>query len=203
MGDFMKNKALKVTDVKDFLRANQNNATAPNKSKSGVPSVEGHEHLADSVHGLYEKFRQAETEFRAEEANLIEVAKQLYEENALGGHFSKSLNFDGTQTNGMQVTFQDKFQNIPIEHDAELKSILKDKFDSLFTEKRVLKLNDTSDKTIALLQQKLGEKLFLELFSIDLALSVNDDMDRTQFNLPENVRPFLKQAKPSCKARIK
>ena len=197
-------KAIKATEVKDFLRANYTGGPfSVKKSKSGVPTMKGKEELADSVHSLYERFRQAETEFRAEEANLIEVARQNYESNAKGGHFSKSLNFDGSKTLGMQVTFQDKFQDIPIDNEGELRGILGGKFDTMFTEKRILKLNDTSDKTIALLQEKLGPNLFLELFSIDLALSVNDDMDRTQFGLSDNARAFLKQAKPSCKARIK
>lgn len=202
----MSTKPTKI-NVSELLRSNNKRDIFPiKKSRSGIPHNDENQALADSVHDLYESFRQAETEFRAKESELIEKAKVLYEKNAKVGSFTKSVNFDGSKTLGMQVSFQDRFSNVPVDHENELKELMKKAgidFDEYFQEKRILKLNDTSDETIELIRKKLGADLFLQIFGIDISFESKEDMDRDQFKLPAEVRAFLKQNKPSCKARIK
>lgn len=187
-------------DVGLLLKSRANSSDAP-RTKGGVPMISGLESKADQLAGLYDAFKQAEAEFRALEGEVLVETDSLYEKRAQDGQFSKSLNLEGNKTNGIQVTYQNKFVSIPSENEGELKTILGEKFNTYFEQKRDLKLQVTDDKTIQLLIDKLGEKVFFEIFSIDVSIVPKGDMDRNQFNLPEQARAFLKQYKASVKKR--
>lgn len=197
----MANKTKKngtVADVSAFLTGNANAAT-PKGKKNGIPEISGIEDLADRTFEANKAMKDAEATFRALEAQVLDTTSAEYVSRAKSGDFSKSYNIPGTVTPGVQVSYKDAFSDLPIESKAAIQEQLGDRFDTYFEEKRVLTLSDTSDGTIQLLLEKLGPETFKQIFAIKVALAAKPDMDRKQFDLPEDARP--KQYKPSLKIR--
>jgi hypothetical protein len=189
----------KKVDVASLLKSK--NIAPIAKRKSDTPMIDGHEKLADALHELYEQQKQAEAEFRAKEEELITKARVLYEKSGTDGDFSKAFNFPGKETPGMQIVWQDKFSAIPMEHEDLIKKTLGDRYEALFDQKRELSLADTSDETIQVVHEKLGEELFEKLIQVKVTIVAKGDMDRKQFSLPNQVRALLKQAKAACRLR--
>ena len=111
-----------------------------------------------------------------------------------------SVKFMGT-LGTVLVTYKDAFLKISAEISQQLKSILGNKFENFFKEKRIIKLKETAtdDQTITLLLNKLGEEKFLEIFDIEIVTVTNEDMDRKQFQLPEDARNLINQFKASLR----
>lgn len=168
------------------------------KKKSGACVVDSFRGLADEMNDLKIAFEDAEAAFRTKEVELLNVANNLYSEHATSD-FSKSFNFVGDETPGVQVVFTDKFSEMPAEVEPAIREQMGDKFDNYFQENRKLELTQTDDATIKLLMDKLGEEKFLEIFKIKVTVGVKADMDRKQFELPASVRAMLKQNKASVK----
>lgn len=137
------------------------------------------------------------------EADLLAITSRIYAERAENGKFAKSMNIDGETTAGVQVVYADKFSAIDADSPAEasLREALGSKFDSLFTEKRTVALDKTDDATIELLIEKLGEKLFLEIFKVRVQIAPVEGFDKLQFELPSQVRELVKQSKASVRLR--
>lgn len=188
----------KQIDVDALLRSN--NAKSSGK-RSSVPKVVGREALSDKVAVAYEAYRDAEAAFRAIEGTLLEVANGIYEGRAKEGQFSKSLNFNGAETAGVQVSYQDKFSDLPIEAEGELRRALGDRFNACFEQKRSISMKITDDETVRMLVEKLGQEVFSKIFEIKISLATKDDMDRRQFELPSAARSLMKQYKASVKLR--
>src|SRR6185295_12028284 len=123
----------------------------------------------------------------------------LYEQKAKVGAFSKSLNFEGETTSGIQITWRDQFKDLSVDMEKELRTAMGSKFDHHFEIKRDLKLNDPSDEVIAMLMDILGEERFFKLFNVKQTIRAKSDMDRNQFGLPEEVRNLLEQFAPALK----
>jgi hypothetical protein len=169
------------------------------KKGSGTPELSGHGELADKAYEAYKAQKSAEAEFAALEGQLIEATQAVYEAGARQGGFEKTYNVVGLTTPGCQVVRQDKFREIPIDQLQVLKDGLGDKFSQYYEVDRRLTLSDTSNETIALLIEKLGEETFKRIFEIKLAVVTKQDLDRRQFEIPEDLRPT--QYKPSVKIR--
>lgn len=185
--------------VNDFLTANA--GTTPKKGKRDIPVLNAST-LADDTANAYREMKDAEAEYRALEAKVIELTGPEYERRAKANEFTKSFDLPGATTEGVQVSYSDKFSDLPAEAEEGLREQLGDEaFDANFESKRVLTLSKTDDATIALLRKKLGDDTFRDIFDIKLSLAVKPDMDRRQFDLDEGVRTLsgLKQAKPSVK----
>jgi hypothetical protein len=189
--------AKKIEDVSSFLQGNAN--PAPKKGKKIIPEITDAKELADNTFAAYQAAKDAEAVFRALEVSVLVITKQDYEARAKSGEFSKSFNVVGNKTPGVQVSYKDMFSDLPIECKADLQARLREKYDQYFEEKRVLTLADTSDSTIQLLVSKLGPEEFKKIFAIKVTVAAKADMDRYQFDLPEEIRP--KQSKPSLKIR--
>jgi hypothetical protein len=186
----------KIGSISKLLKgASEETAKA---KKTSTPGNADHTSLADRNYVAKVAFEEAEANFRIVEAELLVVATQNYVENA-HSNFSKSTNFLGSKTSGVQVTFTDRFSDLPVESEEGLREVLGDKYGNFFEESRKLELTKTDDSTIQLLIKKLGEETFLEIFKIKVSIKAKDDLDRKQFDLPESVRSQLKQAKPSVK----
>lgn len=197
----MAKQSKKSLDVGNFLASNA--GTNPGKPKKGaVPELSGHEALADKAYNAYKTSKDAEAAYKALEAEILGVVSPAYEANARAGAFSKSFNLPGEETAGMQVSYKDQFSPMTMEQEPHIRERLGDKYDAYFEQKRELSLIDTSDETIKLLIKKLGEDEFRRIFEIKLAIIAKPDMDRRQYELPDDVRIFaLKQYKPSLKSR--
>ena len=188
----------KKLDISDLLKEN---AKPKEKSKAQTVTDTGLGRLADKVYKSYQEFKDAEASFRAVEGEMLVKTDPIYQENAKANQFSKSLNIDGQETPGIQVSYQDRFSPVGSEGETELKELLGNKFDSYFDEKRTLKVADTSDQAVEFLIGKLGKETFLKYFEIEVSCVAKKDMDRRQFELSEHERAFLKQYKASVKAR--
>jgi hypothetical protein len=166
--------------------------------KKGTPTLTGHEQLADDVSQLKYELERAEIDLQNKEGQLLAIASSIYAQRAKSD-FSKSFNFAGENSPGVQVVFADKFSEVPATEEKSLRLVLGAKFDEYFEESRSLALSKTDDATIALLLEKLGEETFLDIFNIKIAVKTKKDMDRKQFDLSEEVRSKIKQAKPGVK----
>lgn len=184
-------------DAADFLLANAGKASKPGKKDH--PVIDGCKILADQVYDAYKAVKDAEASYAALEGQLLSIVRPEYEAGAKGGDFAKSFNVEGEATPGVQVGYKDSFKKIPIEREADLRATLGDKFDLFYFQKRELELADTSNETIAFLHDKLGEDAFRKLFKIGLSVGTKPDMDRKQFDLPEDARP--EQYKAAVKIR--
>lgn len=185
-------------DIADILlKMSQAGAKKPSK-KGEMPELVGHEVLADKVSKAYENFKDAEANFRAVEGQLLAASDAAYEEGAVKGDFSKSMKFLGRETDGVMVTYQDRFTATAIEQKPWMVEVMgQESFDKHFDVKRDISVSDTSDATVALLLAKLGVEDFQRIFAVKQSIVSKDNMDQNQFNLPVTCRP--KQVKASVK----
>jgi hypothetical protein len=188
----------KNVDVSDFLSSNAG-AKSKGGKKNGIPELTEHGELADRVANASKAMKDSKAAFAAVEAQLLDITAVEYEQRATSGEFTKTLNVQGVATSGVQVTYKDMFSAIDIEEKAELEERLGDRFALFFEEKRVLTLTDTSDAAIQLLLEKLGPETFKQLFEIKVSIGAKGDLDRKQYDIPEDIRPT--QAKASVKVR--
>jgi len=138
-------------------------AKGNSKTRKGTTTeyVNGHENLIDQA--VRRKFvaDEAKRIYGDTEAEVIEVAEKIYEENARGGLFNKSVNLAGKEFEGLNVSFSDSFSGIPTESkdvivDAYINSgMTKEEaekaFSKNFEEGRTVKMVDTSNETISAL----------------------------------------------------
>lgn len=188
------------TNVSDFLKG----AAAPKakaKGKSGVPTVEGSEELTDKVAKLYQEFKTAESDFRAEEAKLLEVSRAEYEKRSRSGNHAKTMNYAGKESGGVQIVYQDRFTAMSGDSETTLRQELGENYSTYFEQKRELELSDTSDATIQELLSVLGPDKFRAMFNIKISIVCKDDMDKNQFRIPQTIRELagLTQYKASIK----
>lgn len=175
--------------------------TKSSKKESDVPEIPGLEVLADEVHELKVAAENAEAAFRVGEDGLLKQVRSVYQAHALDGSFSKSFNIAGEETNGVQVTFQDRFSEIDIANESALKKSLGQDFSKILEQKRVIQLKKTDDATISELVKKLGQETFERIFEVKLSLVTKSGVDEKQFSLPAAVQELIKQFKASVKLR--
>ncbi|KPL05705.1 hypothetical protein AMJ85_11100 [candidate division BRC1 bacterium SM23_51] len=168
-------------------------------SKSKVPIVSGHEEIADQAVEKKRTFKQAETEWKMAEEQVLQEASAIYGNRAKAGNFSKSLNFAGRETAGVQVRFSDKFSVLPAETKNTLTETLGERYGQTFEEVRTLTLKQekTDDESIRFLLERLGPEVFAQFFEVEVQVKPKPGFDRAQFDMPDSVRPLFRQAKPS------
>ena len=170
------------------------------KGKSKTPVVAGHEAAADAANLAKQQFKQAETEKEMADEAIIEVARREYETRTRGGGFTKAISFPGATTPGVQVSFMDKWRDLPIDlKPAIVGEVGPEKFSMLFEEHRRLTLKKTDDETIRFLLDTLGGDVFQDIFEIAVVLHPRSGFDQRQFELSDHVRQLAGQYKPSVK----
>ena len=169
------------------------------KGKSKTPVVAGHEAAADAANLAKQQFKQAETEKEMADEAIIEVARREYETRACGGAFTKTISFPGASTPGVQVSFMDKWRDLPIDLRPAIVGEVGPEFATLFEEHRRLTLKKTDDETIRFLLDALGGETFQAIFEIAVVLHPRSGFDQRQFELSDNVRQLAGQYKPSIK----
>lgn len=170
-------------------------------SKSSVPDMEiSVPEIIDELFDELETFRKSKERLEKLQASVVTlVTDELYSEVVNCGEFHKSFNVKGTSTDGIQITYRDVFSKISFDKKSALKSFLGKKYDECFHDVREISVRDTTDETITLLRQKLGDEDFRKIFKIELSIATNEGMDKKQFSLPDTIKPFLVQSKPSIK----
>lgn len=184
----------------DFLTANA--GTKVPKGKATHPELSDCGDLSDKTYVAYKTLKDAEAAFSSLESQVLDIVRPEYEKHTRSGDFAKTFNVAGTETPGVQISFKDMFKKIPLDREAELKDRMGDKYDTYFFQKRDLSLTDTSDETITLLLEKLGPDTFKRIFKIEMSVGTKPDLDRKQFELPEDVRMTVEQYKPALKIRV-
>lgn len=157
--------------------------------------------LVDRCYFAYQDAKDAKAVFDAYEQQLLKIFSLEYEEAALAGEFSKTFNFVGRLTPGVQFSAKDQFKSIPLEKEEALKKICRGDYEKFFQQERKLSLRDTSDEAIEELLSSLGEEKFKTLFNVSVSLTTKPDMDARQFSIPEKAKLQLDQYKPSMKIR--
>lgn len=180
-------------------------------AKSEVPTEsvdKSVQKLADDVVEAKRALIDAEGRYSILEKEMLDQAGRIYADRAEAGHFAKSMNIDGVETQGVQVVYTDKFSAIDVSVNGEanplesqLRKLVGKRFDSLFEEKRTVQMSKTDDKTIALLMEKLGEEVFFDIFQIRVQVAPVKGFDQIQFELPAQVREIVKQSKASVRLR--
>ena len=195
-------------------------------SKSTVPNVTGFEKLADQLNNAVAVAKEAEADRKLAEEELLPKLEEYRLKQYRAGKFSKSFNVVGKATNGVQITYQDKFSGISAEHEQELRA-LDPKFDDHFEQVRSIKLKrtdlemlqmvikklgknvtdifeislkKTDDATIEMLGEKFGNE-FANIFEVVLSLIAKEHLDEKLHEIPETAMGFVKQAKGSVKLR--
>jgi hypothetical protein len=146
----------------------------------------------------------AEAKFKLVESEVLKVSNPEYVKRSRSGHHTKSLDVLGDITKGVQVVYSDRFADLPVDQESYLREKLGHKFGSYFEQSRKLSLRDEAaadDDFIRKLLGLLGPEGFAKAFVVKVSLACKDDMDRRQFEIPEEVRlrAGIKQAKPGVK----
>jgi len=166
-----------VIDVDSQLEALAGKGKVSAK-KSSVPEVIGHESLTDQVYTAYQRAKDSEAVFRAAETSLLVIANEEYVKRAISGSFTKSLNFEGNASPGLQVSFSDKFQDVPLEKRDDLRAACGGEYDRLFFTKRKIAVNATSaenNETLAFLMKATGDR-FNEIFDVSIVVAAKSDI---------------------------
>ena len=126
---------------------------------------------------------------------------------ARSGDFTKSFIVKGNQHEATFVS-SDKFSDIPNEVIEEVKTVLGDDFDNFVKDKTTVTLkpdvleNEVLQKE---LMDAIGEENFAKYFDVSGKWKVVEGFDKKQYKLDEekrqNLKPFIKKAKPSIKVR--
>ena len=178
-------------------KSRQNSVSLPSKSKIPIIDNKIYYKDVDDYIAKNKDFKNAKVAMEIAEEAITLKSKVWYADQK--GERT-SVKFMGT-LGTVLVTYKDAFLKISAEISQQLKSILGNKFENFFKEKRIIKLKETAtdDQTITLLLNKLGEEKFLEIFDIEIVTVTNEDMDRKQFQLPEDARNLINQFKASLR----
>jgi hypothetical protein len=190
-------------DIDSFLKGQ--NTKKETTSKSKVPLNNDFGTFADEVYTAVQEAHDAQTIADAKKKEAIEKARTLYESRALAGEFSKSINFEGVETNGIQVTFKDEFriekEGVAVDEDEVVGLIGQELFNKYFEQRRKIVVKATDNASIVIFREKLGDALFNQLFEVSLSIGCKSDMDRKQFEAPQEVKGLLKQVGSTVKTR--
>ncbi|HBD95354.1 MAG TPA: hypothetical protein DC057_14395 [Spirochaetia bacterium] len=178
-------------------KSRQNSVSLPSKSKIPIIDNKIYYKDVDDYIAKNKDFKNAKVAMEIAEEAITLKSKVWYADQKGERNSVKFMGTLGT----VLVTYKDAFLKISAEISQQLKSILGNKFENFFKEKRIIKLKETAtdDQTITLLLNKLGEEKFLEIFDIEIVTVTNEDMDRKQFQLPEDARNLINQFKASLR----
>lgn len=185
----------KTSDTLDIL----NQMTpSPAKSKSKVPVIvdKAFSAIVDKALALYRALKDAESNFDIVKQQVIERGKTEYDQNK--GLIS-SFKLQGTKDTIM-VSFKNQFKDIPMENRDALVNKLNGSYDKFFRDVFEIKIKDPSISKIQEIMNLVGKDKFMEIFELKKkVIKVSNNMNTMQYNLPEDVRPFVEQYQGSIK----
>ena len=170
--------------------------------KSDKPVLPNMKTLVDQTVQMKQELEDLKQQYASTEGALIDEAKKVYEDARQKKAYSPSILCEGAKSNGCMVVFSDKFSNLPIESETELRKLDKD-YDNHFVEARKLEVKRTgktiSDEIIQILMKALGEDEFAEIFEIKQEIGTIKGLAEKFDELPQAVKDMLTQSKASVR----
>lgn len=172
-------------------------STTKAKSKLPLISDESITEVVDTALELKKEIADIETRLDVQESLL---RNRVFTEYARDKGKTSSYKLQGTGPNTLTCSFKNKFSHVPLDTKESLVNTLGEKFPQYFTEVYEISVKDTSVGKIQELIDLVGEEKFMECFEVKKSyLKVCADMNSRQFELPKEVRNFIKQDNASIK----
>ena len=203
------NKKIKENKMSKFMNAVKNSEKvekSPDKKKASGAVINPSAEIKESIDMLVKAksdLAVAKADIASLEPEIIEVAREVQDADALKGNFRKSYELRG---NGSTVKFvsANKF-SIAEEDIDDLKIALGDDFDNLITTSYTVRMkaevfenDDLSDELMELLGDRFGD-----FFETITNRKVCEDFDKKLYDLDpdirEDVKELAKQAKPALR----
>lgn len=176
--------------------------SATTTSKTVRPLLGSYKDLVDSTVTMKKELEDLGAQYAATESQLIDQAKKIYADARSNKTYASSILCEGKDTDGCMVVFSDKFSNLPLETETELRK-LDPNYDKHFVEARKLEVKRTgktiSDETVNKIMKALGDDLFFELFSVKQEIGTVKGLAEMYDELPKEVQDMLTQAKASVR----
>jgi hypothetical protein len=188
------NKAKAILGKKD-------SGTSPAKSKQPIINDPKLYNAVSKTASLIKDIKNLEADLEIQKETISGRVRKDYEDGkASQGSFKLT---DKTGNPVIMTTYKNAFTQIPIEQEDTIRDLMTaagKNFDQYFTPSYEIKMKDTSINGVAKLIELLGEEKFEKYFEVSKqTIKVCDNMDSMQFDLPEEVKPFVKQYKASFK----
>jgi hypothetical protein len=168
--------------------------------KSDKPVLDSMKSLVDSTVEMKKELEDLKNQYDQTEAQLLGEAYKVYD-SVRDSAYASSILCEGSKSNGCMVIFQDKFSNLPIEMEDELRK-LDPEYDEHFVESRKLSVKRTGkeipDETIEKLMKALGKE-FSEIFDVKQEIGTKSGLAEKFNELPKEVQERLSQAKGSVR----
>ena len=179
----------------------KDSGTAPSKSKQPIINDATLYNAVSKTASLIRDIKNLEADLDIQKETIAERVRKDYEAGrATQGSFKLT---DKSGNPVIMTTYKNAFTQIPIEQEDTIRDLMNadgKKFEAYFTPSYEVKMKDTSIDGVAKLIEMLGEENFEKYFEVSKqTIKVNENMDSMQFSLPEEVKPFVKQYKPSFK----
>lgn len=175
---------------------------ASTSKKSDKPILPNMKQLVDQTVQMKKELEDLTQQYASTEGALIDEAKKVYAEARTKKEYSPSILCEGNKTSGCMVIFSDKFSNLPLESEAELRKLDKE-YDKHFVEARKLEVKRTgktiSDEIIEKLMKALGDDEFAEIFNVKQEIGTVKGLAERYDELPKQVQDMLTQAKASVR----
>jgi hypothetical protein len=176
--------------------------SATTAKKTDRPVLGTYKELVDQTVTMKKELEDLNAQYAATEGQLIEKAKEIYSNQRSAGTYASSILCEGKDTDGCMVVFSDKFSNLPLETETELRK-LDPNYDKHFVEARKLEVKRTgktiSDETVNKIMKALGDDLFFELFEVKQEIGTIKGLAEMYDELPKEVQDMLKQSKASVR----
>jgi hypothetical protein len=168
--------------------------------KSDKPVLDSMKSLVDSTVEMKKELEDLENQYAQTEKQLLEQAYKVYD-GVRESAYTSSVLCEGSKTTGCMVIFQDKFSNLPLEMEDELRK-LDPEYDEHFVESRKLSVKRTGkeipDETIEKLMKALGKE-FSDIFEVKQEIGTKKGLAERFNELPKEVQERLSQAKGSVR----
>ena len=195
----------KKSDLLEIVSQIQVNQPKPNGK---IPTLDPPMEIKKTIDEVVEwkrREKEARSEREARESDIIEWVRKKQDEDGFEGNYHKSYKLAGIKET-VTYTASDKFSCIPQEALAQVKVILKDKFDDYIKRKIILRVKEEVFADEELQQELLslvGKENFPKFFESEIKWEATDDFDIRIYSLPqgivEKLRTIIKQAKPSIR----
>jgi len=190
-------KASKLPSISDQLKQ----VSKASKKASDKPTLSSYKAMVDSTVTMKKELEDLQSQYEQTEKQLLDEAFKVYSDERSAGSYVSSILCEGQKTDGCMVIFQDKFSNLPLDMEKELRK-LDPNYDEHFCESRKLTVKRTNkeipDGVVQKLMKALG-KDFAEIFEVKQEIGTKKGLAEKWDDLPQSVKDMLVQAKGSVR----
>jgi len=180
-------------------------ASKPITKGGDKPTLIGNEALVDKVIKMKNTLEDMKNQYDQLEGELLNKTFEVYNEARKEKNYSSSIFIPGKDTNGAMAVYSDKFSNLPIEVEKELRKEDPD-YDKHFIEVRKLTVKrdsgkTISDKTLELIIEafdKAGLK-FEDYLDAKVEIGTQKGFAEMWEDIPKSVKEMVKQSKASVR----